>query len=246
MSIAHQAGTVLSGRYRLGRELGRGGMATVYLAEDLKHRRDVAVKILSTAVSASLAHDRFLREIEVAARLNHPHIVALFDSGVEGDSLYYVMPRITGESLRALLVRQKQLSVPEALRLTHQIASALGHAHASGVVHRDIKPENILLSDGIAVVADFGISRAIDASMTGGGGSVTQAGLVLGTPQYMSPEQATGDAIDGRSDLYSLACVLFEMLGGRPPFTGSSIPALIASHVTAVPPNITELDRKSV
>ena len=155
------AGTVLSDRYRLGRELGRGGMATVYLAQDLKHGRDVAVKILKAEVSASLAHDRFLREIEIAARLNHPHIVALFDSGADGDTLYYVMPCITGESLRALLVRDKVLSVPESLRLTHQIASALGHAHANGVVHRDIKPENILLSDGIAVVADFGISRAL-------------------------------------------------------------------------------------
>ncbi len=156
-------------------------MATVYLAHDLKHRRHVAIKVLSPDVAAALAHDRFLREIETAARLNHPHIVALFDSGADGDLLYYVMPCIKGESLRALLDREKSLPLDEALRLTREIASALGHAHSNGIVHRDIKPENILLSDGIAVVADFGISRAMAVAAGAEGDGLTQTGLVLGT-----------------------------------------------------------------
>jgi non-specific serine/threonine protein kinase len=231
----------LAGRYRITRELGRGGMATVYLATDLKHRRDVAVKVLAPDVAAALAHDRFLREIEIVARLNHPHIVALFDSGVDDELLYYVMPCVNGESLRALLNREGALSVDHALRLTREIASALFHAHQHGIVHRDIKPENILLADGIAVVADFGIGRALRAASDTRSGGVTQAGLVLGTPQYMSPEQASGDPVDERSDIYALACVLFEMLAGRPPFPAMTAFAVMAAHVNDIAPRVSDL-----
>jgi len=213
-------------------------MAVVYLAHDLKHRRDVAIKVLNPDVAAAIGRDRFLREIDIAAHLNHPHIVALFDSGAHGDVLYYVMPCIEGESLRALLGRRQTLPLEDALRLTREVASALAHAHRQGIVHRDIKPENILLADGIAVVADFGIGRAITAASGVTGGGLTEAGLVVGTPHYMSPEQAAGDAVDGRSDIYSLACVLFEMLSGRPPFPGAQTIAVLAAHLTAEPPDI--------
>src|SRR5688500_11744190 len=213
-------------------------MAVVYLANDLKHRRDVAIKVLNPDVAAAIGRDRFLREIDIAAHLNHPHIVALFDSGAHGDVLYYVMPCIEGESLRALLGRTQTLPLEDALRLTREVASALAHAHRQGIVHRDIKPENILLADGIAVVADFGIGRAITAASGVTGGGLTEAGLVVGTPHYMSPEQAAGDAVDGRSDSYSLACVLFEMLSGRPPFPGAQTIAVLAAHLTAEPPDI--------
>jgi predicted ATPase len=216
-------------------------MATVYLAKDLKHRRDVAIKVLKPDVAAAIAHDRFLLEIEIAAQLNHPHIVALFDSGVENDTLYYVMPCIKGESLRAHLNRLKTLPLDEALRLTREIASALAHAHRNGIVHRDIKPENILLADGIAVVADFGIARAVTAAAEPEAEGFTKSGLVVGTPHYMSPEQATGDTVDGRSDIYSLACVLFEMLAGRPPFPGTQALAVLAAQVATPAPAITDL-----
>ena len=243
MSISLRAGlaNLISGRYTIERELGRGGMATVYLARDLKHRRDVAIKVLDPEVAAAIAHDRFLREIDIAAHLNHPHIVALFDSGAEGDVLFYVMPCIEGESLRALLDRRKTLPLDEALRLTREIASALEHAHRRGIVHRDIKPENVLLADGIAVVADFGIGRAMTAVTDPGGGPLTQTGLVIGTPHYMSPEQASGDAVDGRSDIYSLACVLFEMLSGRPPFHGATTMSILAAHMATPAPDISNL-----
>ena len=243
MSIAVRAGlaNLISGRDTIERELGRGGMATVYLARDLKHRREVALKVLDAEVAAAIAHDRFLREIDIAAHLNHPHIVALFDSGAEGDVLFYVMPRIEGESLRAMLDRRKTLPLDEALRLTREIASALEHAHRRGIVHRDIKPENVLLADGIAVVADFGIGRAMTAAADTGGGPLTQTGLVIGTPHYMSPEQASGDAVDGRSDIYSLACVLFEMLSGRPPFRGTTTMSILAAHMTTPAPDIRSL-----
>src|SRR5262245_190449 len=185
-------------------------MATVFLAKDLKHHRPVAIKVLNQELSALIGPERFAREIEIAARLQHPHIVPLYDSGVAGGRLYYVMPLVEGESLRHRLDREQQLSHEEAVRIVTEVASALSYAHSRGVVHRDIKPENILLSGGTAVVADFGIARAIDYA---GEQSLTKTGTVIGTPAYMSPEQATGATqIDGRSDEYSLACVLYELL----------------------------------
>src|SRR5438094_3091335 len=225
--------------YAVERELGRGGMATVFLAEDLKHHRPVAIKLLHQELAAALGADRFLREIEIAARLQHPHILPLYDSGRAGGFLYYVMPYVEGESLRDRLQREKQLSLEDALKVTAEVASALAYAHSHGVVHRDIKPENIMLSGGSAVVADFGIARAISAA--GEGQHLTQTGTVIGTPAYMSPEQATGsDEIDGRSDQYSLACVTYEMLVGEPPFTGSTAQAIIARHSldSVSPPSI--------
>jgi predicted ATPase len=245
MSVAlDRLETALAGRYAIQREIGAGGMALVYLAEDLKHRRDVAIKVLKPELSASVGSERFLREIEIAARLSHPHILPLFDSGAAGDLLYYVMPFVSGESLRARLARERQLSVDEALRLTREVASAIGFAHQHGIVHRDIKPENILLADGIALVADFGIARALRSSQGNGTGTtaaLTVAGLALGTPTYMSPEQFTADEVDARSDIYSLGCVLFEMLAGQPPFVGSSVEALLRMHLTTEPHSLAEL-----
>jgi eukaryotic-like serine/threonine-protein kinase len=217
----------LAASYAVDRVLGRGGMATVFRAEDLKHRRQVAIKVLDQEVSAQIGPERFAREIEIAARLQHPHILPLYDSGSAAGLLYYVMPLVEGESLRDRLDREKQLSQEEAIRIVTEVASALSYAHSHGVVHRDIKPENILLSGGTAVVADFGIARAVDESEQ----SLTKAGTVIGTPAYMSPEQATGATqIDGRSDQYSLGCVLYEMLVGQPPFTGPTAQAIIARH----------------
>jgi len=219
----------LTGRYTVERELGHGGMATVYLAQDLKHHRPVAIKLLRPELAAALGADRFLREIEIAARLQHPHILPLYDSGTADGQLFYVMPYVEGESLRDRLHRDKQLSLDEAVRITAEAASALVYAHSHGIVHRDIKPENILLSGGTAVVADFGIARAISAAADTE--HLTQTGMVVGTPAYMSPEQATAGAdIDGRSDQYSLACVLYELLVGQPPFTGPTSQAIIARH----------------
>ena len=219
----------LTERYAVERELGQGGMATVYLAEDLKHHRPVAIKVLHPELSAALGGGRFLREIEIAARLQHPHILPLYDSGQADGLLFYVMPYVEGESLRDRLLREKQLSLEETLRITFEVAGALAYAHSHGVVHRDIKPENIMLSGGSAVVADFGIARALSAA--GEGRPLTQTGTVIGTPAYMSPEQATGNAeIDGRSDQYSLACVTYEMLVGEPPFTGPTAQAIMARH----------------
>ena len=218
----------LAGAYAVERELGRGGMATVFLAEDLKHRRNVAIKVLHQDLSAQIGPERFTREVEIAARLQHPHILPLYDSGNAAGLLYYVMPLVEGESLRDRLDREKQLSQEEAIRIITEVAGALSYAHSRGVVHRDIKPENILLSGGTAVVADFGIARAIDDADEQ---SLTKAGTIIGTPTYMSPEQATGAAqIDGRSDQYSLACVLYELLVGQPPFTGPTAQAIIARH----------------
>ncbi len=215
--------------YAVQRELGRGGMATVFLAEDRKHHRPVAIKVLHSELAAALGSDRFLREIAIAARLQHPHILPLYDSGTVNRLLYYVMPYVEGESLRDRLEREKQLSVDEAVRITTEVASALAYAHSHGVVHRDIKPENILLEDGTAIVADFGIARAI--SVAGEERHLTQTGTVVGTPIYMSPEQATGSSeIDGRSDQYSLACVTYEMLVGAPPFSGPTAQAIMARH----------------
>ncbi len=219
------------------RELGRGGMATVFLAQDVKHNRPVALKVVHPELAAALGGDRFLREIEIAARLQHPHILPLYDSGEAGGFLYYVMPYVEGESLRDRLNRERQLSLEDTLRITGEVASALSYAHSHGVVHRDIKPENVMLSGGHAVVADFGIARAVTAA---GDQSLTQTGTVVGTPAYMSPEQATGSEIDGRSDQYALACVAYEMLVGEPPFTGATPQAVMARHslATASPPSI--------
>jgi tetratricopeptide (TPR) repeat protein len=226
----------LADRYRVERELGKGGMATVYLAHDLRHHRQVALKVLQADVAAAVGPERFLREIEISAGLDHPHILPLFDSGAAAGFLFYVMPYVEGGTLRDRLRREKQLPLEDALRIAREVADALSHAHSHGVVHRDIKPENILLAGGHARVADFGIARAISAA---GGERLTQTGLAVGTPAYMSPEQAAGSAdVDGRSDLYSLGCVLFEMLAGEPPFTGAP-PTIIRQHLVADPPPIT-------
>ena len=223
----------LSGRYAVERELGQGGMATVYLATDVKHRRPVAIKVLAPDISRSVGPDRFLREIEIAARLTHPHILPVFDSGDADGLLYYVMPFIAGESLRDRLRRERTLPVDDALRITREVASALDYAHRQGFVHRDIKPENILLEEGHAVVADFGVARALAAA---GDHKLTGTGLAIGTPQYMSPEQSTGDAnVDGRSDLYALACVTYEMIAGHAVFEGASPVSMIKKHLTEAP-----------
>jgi len=229
-----QAG--LAEHYAIKRELGRGGMATVYLAEDLKHRRPVALKVLSPDLAAALGTERFLREIEIAARLTHPHILPLHDSGEADGLLYYVMPFVEGESLRARLIREGQLPLEDALQITRQVADALDYAHRRDVVHRDIKPENILIEAGHAVVSDFGIARAIRVA---GAGRVTGTGIVVGTPGYMSPEQARGIAeLDGRSDLYSLGCVLYEVLAGDLPFTGWSAQAILARQALEPVPRL--------
>ena len=219
----------LTGRYRFEREVGRGGMATVYLAQDLKHRRPVAVKVLHPHLAANVGADRFLREIEIAAGLNHPHILTLIDSGSADGLLYYVMPFVEGESLRGRLDREGRLPVGEAVDLARRVAGALAYAHARGVVHRDVKPENVMLHEGEAMVTDFGIAKALSA----GTESLTQTGMSLGTPAYMSPEQASGEhEIDGRSDIYSLGCMLYEMLTGEPPFTGPTVQAIIVRRFT--------------
>ncbi|MCB9517773.1 MAG: serine/threonine-protein kinase [Gemmatimonadales bacterium] len=223
----------LSDRYRLERELGAGGMATVYLAQDLKHDRQVAIKVLHPDLGAALGGERFLAEIRTTARLQHPHILPLLDSGDAGGLLYYVMPLVTGETLRTRLERERQLPIADAVRIAREVASALDYAHRQGVIHRDIKPENILLHDGQALVADFGIALAVQSA---GGERMTQTGLSLGTPQYMSPEQAMGEKqIDARSDVYALAAVTYEMLAGDAPFTGGSVQAIVAKIMTEKP-----------
>jgi len=227
--------TALADRYTLERELGRGGMATVYLARDLKHDRSVAIKAVLPHIAAALGPDRFLREITTIARLQHPHILGLLDSGEFEGQLYYIMPFVAGESLRDRLEREHQLPLEEALRITREVADGLDYAHRQGLIHRDIKPENILLSDRHAMVADFGIARAIEQA---GGAKLTETGLAVGTPDYMSPEQAAGDAeLDGRTDQYSLGCVLYEMLAGHPPFLGKNPQEVRARHaLDSVPP----------
>ncbi len=233
----------LAGRYRLERELGRGGMATVYLAEDVRHRRHVAVKVLHPELSAVIGPERFLKEIELTAGLQHPHILPLFDSGSVEGLLYYVMPYVEGETLRARLDRERQLPVSDAVRIAAEIASALEYAHSRHIVHRDIKPENILLQANSALVADFGIALAVQ---TAGGERMTQTGLSLGTPQYMAPEQAMGERnVDHRADIYALGAVTYEMLAGQPPFTGPSAQSIIAKVMTESPPALSDL-RKSV
>src|SRR5215210_4619675 len=215
----------LSDRYAIDRELGRGGMATVYLARDLKHDRTVALKVLHRELAAALGADRFLREIKVAAALNHPHILPPFDSGSVGDFIYYAMPYVSGESLRARLDRDGQLPIAEAVHHARSIAAALDYAHRQGIIHRDIKPENVMLHEGEAMVMDFGIAKALSVAGTD---TLTQTGMMMGTPAYVSPEQASGDTLDARTDQYSLACVLYEMLTGERPFTGPTAAAVIA------------------
>ena len=223
-----QPQAVLGERYRLEREIGRGGMATVYLARDLKLERDVAVKVLLGELAFAMGPERFRREIAVVSRLSHPHILPIEDYGELDGQLYYVMPFVAGETLHARLQRERQLPVDIAVRLACEVASALDYAHKNGIVHRDIKPENILFQNGEALVADFGIARAITE---GAGAKLTSTGVTLGTPTYMSPEQAMADPVlDGRSDVYSLGCVLYEMLAGTPPFSGPTAQAIIARH----------------
>src|SRR5512141_2288899 len=220
----------LSQSYTIDRELGRGGMATVYLAQDVKHDRVVALKVLHPDLAASLGPDRFLREIKLAARLNHPHILPLFDSGNADGFLYYVMPYVEGESLREKLDRDQQLSIDEAVHHGRAIASALDYAHRQDVVHRDIKPENVMLYEGEAMVMDFGIAKAVSAA---GADTLTQTGMMVGTPAYVSPEQAAGETnLDGRSDQYSLACMLYEMLSGERAFSGPTAQAVMAKRFT--------------
>ena len=229
----------LSDRYRVERELGSGGMATVYLAHDLKHDRDVAIKVLHPDLGAALGGERFLSEIRTTARLQHPHILPLLDSGEADGLLYYVMPVVTGETLRARLERERQLPIPDAVRIAREVAQALDYAHRQGVIHRDIKPENVLLHDGSALVADFGIALAVQSA---GGQRMTQTGLSLGTPQYMSPEQAMGErTIDARTDQYALGAVTYEMLTGDPPFAGSSVQAIVAKVLSEKPTPIRTL-----
>ena len=231
-----QLNAALADRYTVERELGRGGMATVYLARDIKHERPVALKVLAPEIGAVLGVERFLSEIRVTANLQHPNLLPLFDSGEADGLLYYVMPYVDGESLRDTLHREKQLPVDEAVRMAIAIASALDYAHQRGVIHRDLKPENILLQSRQPMVADFGIALAVSKA---GGARITQTGLSLGTPQYMSPEQATGDrVIDGRTDIYSLGAVLYEMLTGDPPHMGSTAQAIIAKVLTERPPRV--------
>ena len=236
MDVAAQLNALLAGRYSIERAIGAGGMATVYLARDAKHNRKVALKVLKPELGIVLGAERFLTEIETTANLQHPHILPLFDSGEAGGLLYFVMPYVEGETLHRRLERERQLPVDEAIRIAVAVASALDYAHRRGVIHRDLKPENILLHDGQPLVADFGIALAVSNA---GGARVTQTGLSLGTPQYMSPEQATGDrTIDARSDLYSLAAVLYEMLTGDPPHTASTVQAIIAKVLTEQPQSV--------
>ncbi len=231
----------LADRYRIERELGQGGMATVHLAEDLKHDRKVAIKVLRPELAAVLGAERFLAEIKTTANLQHPHILPLFDSGEADSFLYYVMPYIEGETLRQRIDREGQLGVEEAVRIARDVADALDYAHRKEIIHRDIKPENILLQDGRPVVADFGIALAVSAA---GQGRMTETGLSLGTPHYMSPEQATADRdLTARADIYSLGSVLYEMLTGAPPHTGASVQQVIMKILTEEAGPVTRLRR---
>jgi eukaryotic-like serine/threonine-protein kinase len=226
----------LRDRYVLERPLGRGGMATVFLAQDLKHKRPVALKVLLPELAHSLGPDRFHREIEIAARLQHPHILTVLDSGEAAGQLWYTMPYVEGESLRTRLSREGQLPVEVALRITCDAAQALQYAHEHGVIHRDIKPENLLLTtDGNTLVADFGIARALDAGTDG----LTETGMSIGTPAYMSPEQASAERdLAAATDIYSLGCVLYEMLAGEPPFTGRTPQAILAKRLSGEIPKV--------
>jgi eukaryotic-like serine/threonine-protein kinase len=221
--------TALAGRYRIERHLGEGGMASVYLAEDLKHDRKVALKLLKPELAAVLGADRFVVEIKTTASLQHPHILPLFDSGTADGFLFYVMPFVEGETLRDKLNRETQLGVDEAVRIAREVLDALEYAHQHGIVHRDVKPENILLHGGHAMVADFGIALAVSAAA---GGRMTETGLSLGTPHYMSPEQVQGKQLDPRSDVYSMGVMLYEMLAGQKPFVSPSLTGVLTAHIT--------------
>ncbi len=236
MTTVSQLSSALADRYRIEREIGAGGMATVFLATDLKHDRAVAIKVLKPELAAVLGTERFLQEVRIAARLDHPHILTLIDSGAADGMLYYVLPFVRGESLRAKLARERQLPIDDALSIARQVGGALEYAHRQGVVHRDIKPENILLHEGEAILTDFGIALAVREA---GGNRLTETGTSLGTPEYMSPEQATGDrTLDARSDVYSLGAVVYEMLTGEPPHTGASVQAVIAKLLTERPTRV--------
>ena len=252
--------TALAGRYAIEHELGRGGMATVFLARDLRHDRPVALKVLHPELAATLGPDRFLREIRLAARLQHPHVLSVFDSGEAGGHLWFTMPYVEGETLRQRLRREDQLPIDDALRIARETADALDYAHHQNIVHRDIKPENILLTTRHALVADFGIARALGSVAEGASREqrLTETGMSIGTPAYMSPEQASGDREVGpRSDIYSLGCVLYEMLAGEPPFTGPNAQAILLRKFTenprplralrdTVPPAVEEAVTKSL
>jgi len=221
----------LKGKYEIERELGHGGMATVYLANDPRHQRQVAIKVLRPDLAAALGPDRFLREIRIAANLNHPHILALFDSGEADGFLYYVMPYIKGNTMRDRIDKEGELPVNEAVRLIREVADALAFAHSQGVVHRDIKPDNVMLTGSHAIVADFGVAKAVSEAT--GRDKLTTAGVALGTPAYMSPEQATADPhVDHRADIYALGAMAYELLSGRTPFTGATPQSILAAHVT--------------
>jgi serine/threonine-protein kinase len=226
--------TPLGTHYQLEELLGRGASAKVYLARDLRHGRQVALKIIRPELAATVARGRFLREIHVAGQLQHPHIVPMLESGEAQGQLWYAMPYVRGESLRQLLDRERALPVDTAVELARQLARALDYAHREGIVHRDLKPENILLSDGQALIADFGLAKALEA----GGERLTANGMAVGTAAYISPEQATSGEVDGRSDLYSLGCLLYEMLAGQPAFTGSSVQKIIAQRFALAPPSV--------
>src|SRR3954468_7684718 len=235
--VLSRLSAALASQYAIERELGRGGMATVYLAQDLKHHRRVALKVMRPELTMAVGADRFLREIQIAAQLEHPHIVPVHDSGEADGFLYYVMPYVVGESLRSRLNREGQLPAGDALDITCEVANALAYARAQGIVHRDIKPENILLAQGHARVADFGIAWAVSEAAVATDDRLTGAGLALGTPLYMSPEQAAGHLrLDGRADTYSLGCVVYERVGGGPPFSGTTPQSVIIQHAQNSPP----------
>jgi len=235
--LSERVRTSLAGHYAIERELGRGGMATVYLAEDVKHHRKVAVKVLRPELAATLREDRFLPETAVAAQLKHPHILPLLDSGQAEGFLYYVMPYVEGESLRERLAQHGELPVHDAVRILSEVVDALAHAHQHGVVHRDIKPDNILLSGRHALVMDFGVAKAV--SEASGRQKLTTAGVALGTPAYMAPEQAAADPhLDHRVDIYAVGALGYELLTGRPPFTGLTAQEVLAAHVTQAPESV--------